>query len=228
LSAGAGWLAADDVYRLLTDYGLPVIAQRVVTDADQAVRAAAELGYPLAVKLAEGGVHKTDIGGVRLGVADEAALRTAFADVTAGRPASAPVLLQPMSDAGTEVIVGAVQHDQFGPAVMVGAGGVLADVLADRAFRLAPLTAEDGERMLGELRTAPLLNGYRSTAPVSKQRLSDLLIRVGALADDLPEVAELDLNPVICRGSDLRIVDARIRLAPAAPRPDQMIRKLPL
>jgi acetyl coenzyme A synthetase (ADP forming)-like protein len=228
LAGGAGWLAADDVYQLLTDYGLPVIAQRVVTDADQAVRAAAELGYPLAVKLAEGGLHKTDIGGVRLGVADEASLRTAFADVTASRSASASVLLQPMSDPGTEVIVGAVQHDQFGPAVMVGAGGVLADVLADRAFRLAPLTAEDGERMLSELRTAPLLNGYRGTTPVSKQRLTDLLIRVGTLADDLPEVAELDLNPVICRGADLLIVDARIRLAPATSRPDQMIRELPL
>ncbi len=227
LAAGLEWLSATDVHRLLTGYGLPVCPQRVVIDANDAVVAAADLGYPLAVKLAEGGVHKTDIGGVRLGVADEAALRLAFRDITASLPTPTSVLLQPMSPTGTEVIIGAVQHDQFGPAVMVGAGGVFADVLADRVFRLAPITSRDARRMLDELRMSKLLDGFRGTAPVSRERLADLLVRVGALADDLPEVAELDLNPVICRGDDLLIVDARIRLAPAAPRPDQTVRQLP-
>jgi acyl-CoA synthetase (NDP forming) len=133
-----------------------------------------------------------------------------------------------MSQGGTEVIIGAVQHDQFGPAVMVGAGGVFADVLADRVFRLAPITSQEADHMLDELRMSKLLDGFRGTPPVSRERLTELLVRVAALADDLPEVAELDLNPVICRGVDLRIVDARIRLAPAAPRPDQTVRQLPM
>jgi acyl-CoA synthetase (NDP forming)/GNAT superfamily N-acetyltransferase len=228
LAAGLGWLSATEVHRVLTDYGLPVCPQRVVIDPDDAVLAAADLGYPLAVKLADGGLHKTDIGGVRLGVTDEAALRQAFRDVTASRPAPTSVLLQPMSQGGTEVIIGAVQHDQFGPAVMVGAGGVFADVLADRVFRLAPITSQEADHMLDELRMSKLLDGFRGTPPVSRERLTELLVRVAALADDLPEVAELDLNPVICRGVDLRIVDARIRLAPAAPRPDQTVRQLPM
>jgi acetyl coenzyme A synthetase (ADP forming)-like protein len=228
LSDGVEWLPAGDVSRVLSAYRLPVCPQRVVTDVDEAVEAAAELGYPVAVKLAEGGLHKTEIGGVRLGVPGETALRRAFADLTAAGGGSAAVLLQPMLPGGTEIIVGAVQHDQFGPAVMVGAGGILADLLADHSFRLAPLSGQDAGRMLDELRTSRLLDGYRGAKRVSRERLIDLLIRVGALADDLPEVAELDLNPVICDGDDLLIVDARIRLAPAAPRPDQMVRQLPL
>ncbi len=228
LTADVQWLPAADVHRLLTSYGLPVCPQRVVADADEAVAAAAELGYPLAVKRAEGGLHKTDVGGVRLGVTDETALRAAFSEVTAGSPGPAAILLQPMSPSGTEIIIGAVQHEKFGPAVMVGAGGIFADLLADRTFRLAPLTEGDAEEMIDELRMSPMLDGYRGTTPVSRQRLADLLIRVGTLADDLPEVAELDLNPVICRGETLVIVDARIRIAPAVPRPDQMVRQLRL
>jgi acetyl coenzyme A synthetase (ADP forming)-like protein len=228
LAAGVEWLPAADVALVLTAYGLPVCPQRVVTTADQAVEAGAELGYPLAVKLAEGGMHKTDIGGVRLGVPDEVALRHAFTDVAAARPGSAAVLLQPMSRRGTELIVGAVQHDQFGPAVMVGAGGILADLLADHSFRLAPLTQREAGRMLRELRISPLLDGYRGSPPISRDLVADLLIRVGALADDLPAVAELDINPVICDGDDLLVVDARIRLESPVPRPDQMLRQLPL
>ncbi len=226
LVAGADWLSAGDVAHLLTCYGLPVSPQRVVGDADAAVVAAAKLGYPLAVKLAEGGVHKTDVGGVRLGVSDEAELRRAFAEMAALRPGTPAVLLQPMTPAGTEVIIGAVQHDQFGPAVMIGSGGILAELIADRAFRLAPLTMQDAQNMLGELRTARLFEGYRGAPVVSRSAVADLAVRIGALADDLPEVAELDLNPVICRGENVVIVDARVRIAVAPPRPDTLLRGL--
>ena len=220
------WLTAQDVAALLSCYGLPVCPQRVVADADAAVAAVADLGYPLAVKLASGGLHKTDVGGVRLGVSNEEALRRAFADVAALCPGPPAVLLQPMTPPGTEMIVGAVQHAQFGPAVMIGAGGILANLIADRAFRLAPLTMRDAQDMLAELRTSPLLDGYRGAPVVSRAALADLAVRVGALADDLPEVAELDLNPVICRGEALTVVDARIRVAVAPARPDPLLRQL--
>ena len=134
--------------------------------------------------------------------------------------------MQPMAPPGIEMIIGAVQHERFGPVVMVGAGGILADVIADRAFRLGPLSIDDAHGMLGELRTGPLLDGYRGAAEVSRDALCDLVVRVGALADGLPGVAELDLDPVICRGRDLVVVDARIRVRAALPRPDPLLRQL--
>lgn len=226
LAAGAGWLAPAEVARLLAAYDLPMCPQRVAAGVDGAAVAAGELGYPVVVKLGDPGLHKTDVGGVRLAVPDEAALRAAIADLSPG--GRRPLLLQPMISPGLEFIVGAVQHDQFGAVVMVGAGGVFTDLVADRVFRLAPLSAADADAMLDELRMAPMLDGYRGAPPVSRNRLADLLIRVGWLVDDLGAVAELDLNPVIGHGPDLAVVDARIRVAPAAPRPDPLLRRLPL
>jgi acyl-CoA synthetase (NDP forming) len=197
-----------------------------VQSADSAAAAAAALGYPVVAKIAVPGAHKTDIGGVRIGLADEAAVRRAFVEISALCSGLPMVLIQPMLPAATEVIIGAVQHDQFGPAVMVGAGGVLANLIADRAFRLAPLTVDDAQQMLGELRTAPLFDGYRAAPVISRAALSDLVVRVGTLADDLPDVAELDLNPVICRGEELMVVDARIRVGAAPRRADPMLRQL--
>ncbi len=226
LAAGDSWLAADDIATLLGCYGIPLCPQRVVRTADDAVAAAAELGYPVAVKVAVGGLHKTDIGGVRLGVGSAAAVRAAFDDLAGLCPDGPVVLLQPMHPAATEVIIGAVQDPLFGPAVMIGAGGVLADLIADRTFRLAPVTGPDAASMVDALRTARLFDGYRGAPVVSRAALADLLVRVGVLVDDLPEVAELDLNPVICRGDELVVVDARIRVAVPTPKPDPALRQL--
>lgn len=226
LAAGAGWLTAAEVERLLAAYGLPTCPQRPATGVAQALIAAGELGYPVVVKLADPGLHKTDVGGVRLGLVDERALRAAVADLTGGRPRA--LLLQPMVPPGLEFIVGAVQHDHFGAVLMVGAGGVFTDLVADRAFRLAPVGPGDAAAMLDELRMAPMLDGYRGAPAVSRERLADLLIRVGSVVEDLGEVAELDLNPVIGRGTELMIVDARIRVAAVPPRPDPLVRRLPL
>jgi hypothetical protein len=137
------------------------------------------------------------------------------------------VLLQPMTGSGVELIIGAVQDQQFGPVVMIGAGGVLADMIADRQLRLAPLSDDDADDMIGRLRTAPLLDGYRGGPVVSRAAVRGLLVRLAALANDLPEVAELDLNPVICRGGDdLIVVDAKVRVAPAPVLPDPLLRRL--
>jgi hypothetical protein len=197
-----------------------------VSDLAAAERAGEEVGYPLAVKLAGGGTHKTDVGGVRLAIADVAALRLAFAHIQAAQPGSTEVLIQPMVKPGVELIVGAIQDHQVGPVVMLGMGGVLSDLLADRTFRLAPLGAEGAEGMLADLRLARLLDGYRGGAVVSHAALADLVVRVAALAADLPAVAELDLNPVIGNGTDLLAVDARIRVADPVLTPDPLLRQL--
>lgn len=219
-----GWLDAQDAVDLLRHYGITVAAQRVVTDADAAVQAGAQLGYPLVAK-ASGLVHKTDVGGVRLAIGDPAELRAAFAAVQAAAP-DGQVILQPMLATGTELIIGAVQDAQFGPMIMLGAGGVLADLIADRQFRLAPLSVEDAQDMISALRCAPLLDGYRGRAPVSRPALHTLLLRLAVLVEDLPEVLELDLNPVVCRGEDLIVVDAKIRVGPTMPAPELAVRQL--
>lgn len=227
MAAGTEWLAADEVGRLLTHYGIPVCPQRVARGADEAAAAAAELGYPVVLKLAAAGVHKTDVGGVRLGITCEADLRAACADIAAAVSAAAPELLvQPMIRGGTELIVGAVHDAQFGPLVMLGAGGTLADIVDDRGFRMAPLSEADADELIGSLRVSRLLDGYRGAPVVPRAMVRDVLVRVAALAADLPEIAELDLNPLTCRADGVLVVDARIRVAPVPPIRDPLVRQL--
>jgi acyl-CoA synthetase (NDP forming) len=126
---------------------------------------------------------------------------------------------------GTEVIIGVVQEPVFGPLVVFGPGGVATDVLADRAARLAPLTDTDADELIRSSRSSPRLLGFRGRQPADMRALQDLLLRVSRLADDLPELAELDLNPVIARPDGVAVVDARIRLAPAEPQ-DPFLRRL--
>ncbi|HZC72605.1 MAG TPA: GNAT family N-acetyltransferase [Jatrophihabitans sp.] len=224
LDEGRDWLGPEDAFRLLAGYGVPVCPHAVVTDPDAAVEAANRLGYPLAVKLAAPGLHKSEAGGVRLGIADEASLRAAVRDLNAlgdGR-----VLLQPMISGGTELIMGAVHDPQCGPLVMVGAGGVLTDVLGDRAFGLAPLTDSDAAALVDSLRSARLLDGYRGAPIIDRSAVVDILVRVAALVDDLPQIAELDINPLIGRSDGLLAVDVRVRVAPPPRHPDPLVRQL--
>ncbi len=227
LASGTEWLEPRDVARLLIHYGIPVCPQRVVRGADDAAQAATELGYPVALKVSGPGVvHKTDVGGVRLGICDVAELRQAVADLTAAVPNASELIVQPMVTGATEVIIGAVQDAQFGPLVMLGAGGVLADIVDDRAFRLAPLAADHADAMIAGLRLGRLLDGYRGRPVVPRAALRDVLVRVAALADDLPEIAELDLNPLICNVDGVLVVDARIRVSPPAHLDDPLVRQL--
>jgi acyl-CoA synthetase (NDP forming) len=131
-----------------------------------------------------------------------------------------------MAASGTELIVGAVQDPQFGPMVMLGAGGVLADLVDDKAFRLAPLAAARADEMIAGLRLSRLLDGYRGRPVVSRKAVRDVLMRVAALVDDLREVAELDLNPLVCTGDELIVVDARIRVSPPPGTQDPLVRQL--
>jgi acyl-CoA synthetase (NDP forming) len=162
---------------------------------------------------------------VRLNICDKARLLAAFEALRAAAP-DAPVIIQPMIDSGTELILGALQDGQFGPLIMLGAGAVLADLIAHRQFRLAPLWAGDGDAMIAALPWAPLLDGYRDRTPVSRRALRTVLLRLAALVEDLPEVVELDLNPVVRRCEDLLVVDAEIRVGQASLAPDPALRRL--
>ncbi len=211
---GGGWLPAAEADRLLRCYQLPLAPSRVVTDAGQAAAAATELGGEVALKAEVPGlVHKSDAGAVLLGVTGPEEARDAFtrlADRFAGNFSGA--LVQPMITGGTEVIIGVVQEPVFGPLVVFGLGGVATDVLGDHAARLAPLTTADADDLIHSIRAAPLLLGHRGQPPVNIAGLRDTLLKISQLADDLPQITELDLNPVIACADGITAVDARVRV----------------
>ncbi len=222
-----GWLAESDAAQVLASYGIPVIATRVVTSADDAVAAATEFGGPVVLKGEVSGlVHKTDAGAVKLSLRTAGEVSEAYQQlaITFGAELQR-VLLQPMLMDGVETLVGVVQEPVFGPLVVFGLGGVATEVLGDHIARLSPLTDADAHDMVSGVRAAPLLTGHRGSPAVDTTRLADILLRVSRLADDLPEVAELDLNPVIARPHDAQVVDVRIRIAPAVSH-DPFLRRL--
>ncbi len=191
------------------------------------MQAAAALGGPAVLKAeAAGLVHKTEAGAVKLGLHGEQEVRAAYAELAATFGARLTgVVVEPMLSGGVEVLVGVVQEPVFGPLVVFGLGGVATEVLGDHAARLTPLTDADADELIHEVHAAPLLLGHRGTPPVDTAALAEVLLRVSRLADDLPEVSELDLNPVIATPEGAQAVDARIRVRPAQPR-DPFLRQL--
>jgi hypothetical protein len=183
------------------------------------------LGFPLAAKIQSAAIpHKTEAGGVRLGIADLPALEAAFADILSNAEHHAPgaavdgVLLEPMAARGVEIIVGVVRDPSFGPVVMVGAGGVATELFQDTAYRLAPVDEIEATAMLRELRSAPLLDGFRGAPPADLPALARLVALVSRFADaGRAFVAELELNPVIVHpaGQGCTIADALLVLSPA-------------
>ncbi len=227
LGRGGGRLAPAEVERLLRCWGIPVVASRLVASAQAAGRAAAELGGRVALKaVAPGLLHKSDAGGVRLGLAGASAVSRAAGEMAARlEAAGTPVEgfhVQRMAPAGTELIVGAVGDPAFGPLVTCAASGVAVELLGDVQVRLAPLGPREADGMLRDLRTFPLLDGHRGRPRADLGSLCDLVLRVGALAATHPAVAELDLDPVIATPKGALVVDAGVRLetpGPAAPFP---------
>ena len=210
-----------DVERLLTCWGIPVVASRVVGSAQAAGRAAAELGGAVALKaIAPGLVHKSDAGAVRLGLTGPTAVTRAAREMAA--QLDTPVEgfhVQRMAPGGTELIVGAVRDPAFGPLVACGAGGVAVELLGDVQVRLAPLGPREADGMLRGLKTFPLLDGFRGRDEADLESLRDLVMGVGAMASTHPAIAELDLNPVIATPEGAIVVDARVRLEGPGPTP---------
>ncbi|MEO5654079.1 MAG: GNAT family N-acetyltransferase [Marmoricola sp.] len=212
-----GWLDPASTAELLGPYGLIPVG-RSVLGPEEAGRAASEVGFPVVVKVAEPGiVHKTDRGLVRVGLTshDEVVAAVREFGVELGQD-SVPVLVQPLVS-GVELALGVVRDPGFGPLVMVAAGGVATDLLADRAFLLPPVTRADANRALRSLRSWPLLDGFRGTPRVDVDAVEQLIVSLGALATDVPEVSELDLNPVLVTPDGCSLVDVKVRLAASVP-----------
>jgi acetyl coenzyme A synthetase (ADP forming)-like protein len=218
LRSGGGWLAADDVRKLLTLYGVPTVEQRIAETPEKVGNAARELGGEVVLKvIAPGVLHKADVGGVRLHLRGAVAVRRAAERMTEAVQRAAGVkptgfVVQRMALPGVEMLIGVVNDRQFGPTVACGAGGTLVELLKDVSIRLTPLTRLDATRMLNELRSFPLLTGYRGSSPADLGAVEDTILRIGALVDDHPCIAEMDCNPVIATSDGTMVVDARIRI----------------
>jgi acetyl coenzyme A synthetase (ADP forming)-like protein len=206
-AAGEGWLDPAETRELLTAYGIPLVAERTAGSADEAVAAAGEIGYPVVVKTATPGAHKTESGGIALDLQDERQVRDAVERI------GAPVIVQQYLQGGTELLAGVVQDPVFGPLVAFGPGGVFAELIGDATFRIAPLTDGDAEELVTGGKAGRLVAGFRGSPPADTAALEGLVHRLGRLAEDFGEVAELDLNPVIAGPDGCVAVDARVRLA---------------
>jgi len=210
-------LAEPEARALLVLYGVPVPPYRVASSPADAQAAAVEFAAPVALKLISPDlVHKSDVGGVLLGIEGEAAAGQAYEKLmeTAARlrAGKARVLVTPMIGDGVEVVVGGLRDEQFGAVVMCGLGGIHVEVLDDIAFRVAPVDAIEAGEMLAQLRGAKIFGEFRGRPALAMQPLAELLARVSWLLADLPEIAELDLNPVFARAGDVAVADARIVL----------------
>jgi acetyl-CoA synthetase (ADP-forming) len=219
---GKAALPAASAMELVAQEGLPVVAFRRAGTAEEAVRAAREIGFPVAVKINSVDVpHKSDVGGVILNVADEAGVRNAFDTIRqiAQRIGARDggVVVSGMASSGQEVVIGVTTDLQFGHALMFGLGGILVEVLRDVAFRIVPVTDKDAAEMIAEIRGARVLEGVRGGKPADVTALRQLLVQVSRLAARRPEIAEMDLNPVIVYEKGLLIADARVVLAKSSP-----------
>ena len=225
-------LSEDESKQLLATYGIPVALPRSATTAEKAIRVASEIGYPVVLKIRSPQItHKTDVGGVALNLADDEAVRCAFEQVVASAHRMRPeaeiqgVTVQRMMTAvhSVELILGVKRDPVFGPVIMVGFGGIAAEVFQDRTLELPPLNERLARRMLESLRSWPLLTGYRGRPVVNVDQLIETLMRFSYLVAHLPEIREADVNPLLVTPTEVIALDARIlvdrSLAPSQTRP---------
>jgi len=203
--------------QILAAAGIPVAETTLAATADEAAKAAAAAGFPIVLKIVSPDVtHKSDIGGVKIGLEDEAAVRAAYDDIVAAVKERQPkariegVAVQAMARSGTEVIVGMSKDPQFGPVLMFGLGGIFVEVLKDVAFRIVPLEERDAREMIDEIKGRAILDGVRGGEPADIEALAGLLLQLSAFAEANPQVEELDLNPVFAYRDGCIAVDARI------------------
>ena len=225
-SPDGGWLPQASAAELVSCYGIPLAVTVAAATEEEAAAAAAQLGGRVVLKAeTEGLVHRTGAGvKVDLRTPQEVADGYRMLAADSG-PRLQRVLVQPMLEGGVEVMIGVAQEPVFGPLVVFGSGDAATEVPGDHVTRLTPLTDTDAEAMIHAVHAAPLLAGDRGSPPADTAALADALLRVSRLADDLPEVSELDLNPVLARPDGIWCVDVRVRISPAEPR-DPFLRRL--
>jgi acyl-CoA synthetase (NDP forming) len=197
--------------QILGATGVPVVEERRIASADEAEAVAAELGFPVVMKgLSPGKIHKTELGLVRLGIASQRDTGDQFRSLMAAMSGTGSVLVQQQIRAELELIVGLIRDSQFGPCVMLGLGGVLAEVFRETVFAVAPLTRSDALRLIARLGAQQLLDGFRGAPPVDRKALAQILIQVGQLGCACPSVREIDINPVMVRHGKPVAVDASV------------------
>jgi len=206
---------------LLKRAGIPVVEARLATTKKQAVSMGKELGFPVVLKVISADViHKSDSGGVRLGLGNSTQVGRAYSDIMSSVRQRHPqatiqgISVQPMAPPGIEVIIGMSTDPQFGPVIMFGLGGVLVEILKDVSFRIVPVTRRDAAEMVREIKGYPVLAGFRGQKPASVPALEELIVKVSQFIERNPQIRELDLNPVFAYENKAVAVDARVVLAP--------------
>jgi acyl-CoA synthetase (NDP forming) len=212
-------LLETEAEELFADHGLPVPPSRLAKSESEAVAAARGFGFPVVLKIVSPDIlHKSDAGGVKVRLADEAAVSAAWREMMAAvreRAAAARiegVLVAPSAPEGLECIVGMTRDPQFGPALMFGLGGVFVELLKDVSFRVLPLTATDAEEMVREIRGWPLLQGLRGSGPRDVAAVVDFLVKTAGLIEKNPEIREIDVNPLRVYERGVLALDARVIL----------------
>ena len=216
---GRKTLLEPEAKTICAEYGISVNKFSLATTAQEAVKQAEKIGYPIVLKIVSPDIiHKSDAGGVKVNLKTPAEVEAAFNTIIENAKkykADAKIvgiIVQEMAPQGTEVIVGAVKDPQFGPTVMFGLGGIFVELLKDVNFRVAPLTEQDAKEMITKLKAFPLLNGYRGSKPADIKALVEILVNVSKMVLANPEIKELDLNPVMSYPVGAKCVDARIIL----------------
>ncbi|MCX5393681.1 bifunctional GNAT family N-acetyltransferase/acetate--CoA ligase family protein [Streptomyces sp. NBC_00094] len=223
-------LGTEDAVELLARYGITVLPTLPAPAPDEAVAAARRLGYPVALKTTAPHLrHRPDLGGVRLDLATEEQLRTAYTELTEvlGKPEELQPVVQAMVPRGVDTLVRSAIDPAVGAVLSFGLSGAASELLGDTAHRLVPATERDAAELVRSIRTAPLLFGWRGSAPVDTPALEELLLRVSRLVDDHPEVVAVSLEPVVVAPGGLSVLGATVRLAPPPPRTDLGPRRLP-
>jgi acyl-CoA synthetase (NDP forming) len=203
--------------KLLQEAGIPVVETRLARTKAEAVKTAKEMGFPVALKIISPDViHKSDAGGVKLGLGNAGQAGRAYSEMTATIKQKIPgariqgVSVQKMADPGVELIIGMNKDPQFGPVLMFGLGGILVEVLKDISFRLVPVSKRDASEMVREIKGYRLLEGYRGQEPVDIDCLEDIIVKVSDFIEKNPQIKELDINPLFASGKVLEAADARI------------------
>jgi acyl-CoA synthetase (NDP forming) len=223
-------LAPAAAHEILRRYGISVRPTLPAPGPDDAAQAAARLGYPVALKTTAPHLrHRADLGGVRLDLADEVQLRQAYRELTdvLGKPEELQPVVQAMAPRGVDTVVRAAIDPAVGAVLSFGLAGAPSELLGDTAHRLVPATDRDAAELIRTIRTAPLLFGWRGSAPVDTPALEELLLRVSRLVDDHPEVVAVSLEPVVVAQRGLSVLGASVRLAPPRARTDLGPRRLP-
>ncbi|MDY6865074.1 MAG: acetate--CoA ligase family protein [Halobacteriota archaeon] len=211
----AKFLMEHESKKMLEDAGIATTGCEVAKSQDEAVEMAKKIGFPVVLKvLSPDIIHKSDVGGVKLGLASEGEVKSGYDElITNAKKVSENITgigVQRMADPGVEIIVGMTKDPQFGPALMFGLGGVFVEILKDVSFRIVPIEARDADEMIREIKGFPMLEGYRGSPPADLSKIQGLLLSMSKFVSDHPEIDEIDLNPVFAYPDSVLVADARV------------------